>query len=606
MCGIVGFTHNKGKMYEVSVLERMMERIAHRGPDGSGIYFDCNIALGHRRLSIIDIEGGDQPMKNEDKSLVCVFNGEIYNYKELRGFLINKGHIFNSESDTEVLLHGYEEWGYELPKMLRGMFAFAIWDTNKKELYCARDNFGVKPFYYYTKNDCFLFGSEIKSFLEHPGFEKGLNKRQLERYLSYQYSPGEETFFENVYKLLPAHYMVKRKDGIEIVEYWHPEYAADKQTSLQTFTGEICDVMNDSVRAHKISDVEVGSFLSSGVDSAYLSVISDVDKTFTLGYDDERYDESSVVTNFSRVEHLKNYSKILDKKEFFGKVKDIQYYMDEPLADAASVSLYFLDKEAAKHVKVCLSGEGADELFGGYNIYKEPYICKGYNSLAPFVRKGLGAVAELFPAMPGRNFIVRNSRSIKERYIGPTNLFTEKEKKKLLVNYIGQDNVNGSSSTAKNTNMDDVTYMQTTDLNQWLVGDILLKADKMSMANSLEVRVPFLDKEVFEVAKRLPSSFRANKKETKIAFRRCAEAVVGHESARRIKRGFPVPIKEWIKDETYYTKIKECFESKNAKKFFDSEILVRMLNNHESGRCDCWRQIWCVYVFLQWYEVYFS
>ncbi|MCR5155021.1 MAG: asparagine synthase (glutamine-hydrolyzing) [Lachnospiraceae bacterium] len=606
MCGIVGFMQDKSLADPFCVLKKMMDKIAHRGPDGSGFYIDGDIALGHRRLSIIDVNGGEQPMKNEDKSLICVFNGEIYNYKELREYLITKGHIFNTKSDTEVLLHGYEEWGYELPKKLRGMFSFALWDTKKEVLYCARDYFGVKPFYYYKEKDCFMFASEIKSFLEHPGFKKELNKRQLGAYLSYQYSPGNETFFENVYKLPPAHYMVKTKDSFEVVSYWQADYEADKNTSLDKFAEEIGEAVKDSVRAHKISDVEVGSFLSSGVDSAYLSSVSDVDKTFTLGYEDGKYDESSLVKPFAETNHLNNYARIVSKTEFFDKVEEIQYYMDEPLADAACVSLYLLDEEAAKHVKVCLSGEGADELFGGYNIYKEPFMCRKYNSLAPFIKRGIGAIAELFPAMPGRNFLVRHARAIKERYIGPTCLFSEKEKKKLLVNY--KEYCNGrekKKTSGPEKTMDDVTYMQTTDINRWLVGDILLKADKMSMAHSLEVRVPYLDKEVFEIAKKIPVCYRANNKETKIAFRKSAEHVIGEEVAERTKRGFPVPIKEWIKEEPYYKKIKECFESPMAGEFFNNQELVKMLNRHVSGKCDCWRNIWCIYVFLLWYEVFF-
>ncbi len=639
MCGIVGFTRGDHTMIQVTVLEKMMDRIAHRGPDGKGIYCDSDVALGHRRLSIIDLDGGEQPMKNEDRSLVCVFNGEIYNYKELKEYLVAKGHIFDTESDTEVLLHGFEEWGYALPEKLRGMFAFAIWDTKKKELYCARDHFGVKPFYYYRKDDCFLFGSEIKSFLDHPQFEKVLNRRQLELYLSYQYSPGNETFFENVYKLPPAHYLIKRIGGMELVSYWHPSYDADRKTSLETFADEINAVMNDSVRAHKVSDVEVGSFLSSGVDSTYLSAVSDVDKTFTLGYEDQRYDESSLITYPAGSEHLHHYTRILGKEEFFDKLGEIQYYMDEPLADAASVALYFLDEEAAKHVKVCLSGEGADELFGGYNVYKEPFMCRRYDRLSPALKKGLGAIAEVFPAMKGRNFLVRHAKSLKERYIGPTCLFTEKEKKKYLAKYMGcggekypdlllrkekdtnasagiqMPELYGSTGVQKidqdaaagvqMTGLDDVTYMQMTDLRQWLVGDILLKADKMSMAHGLEVRVPFLDKEVFEVVKRLPVSYRTNEKETKIAFRRSAKSVIGEEAACRNKRGFPVPVREWIREEPYYQRIRECFESRTAKTFFNSEKLVGLLKKHVSGKCDCWRQIWCVYVFLLWYGVYF-
>ena len=607
MCGIVGYTQKQNKMVHVSVLEKMMDRIAHRGPDGSGLYYDANIAIGHRRLAIIDVDGGEQPMKNEDQSIVCAFNGEIYNHKELRIQLVAKGHEFKTKCDTEVLIHGFEEWRYELPKKLRGMFSFVIWDAKNKELFCARDYFGIKPFYYYLKDGNFMFGSEIKSFLEHPDFEKELNTKQLERYLSYQYSPGNETFFKNVFKLPPAHYLIRRGEEMELVQYWYPVQNEDKETSIDEFADKISEIMEDSVKAHKISDVEVGSFLSSGVDSTYLSAVSKVDKTFTLGYEEERYDESSKIRSFPKSEDYKNYLRILGKTEFFDRVKDVQYYMDEPLADAASISLFFLNEEASKHVKVCLSGEGADELFGGYNVYKEPFMWQGYNKINPIIRKGIGAIAELLPPMRGRNFLVRHASSVKERYIGPTCLFSEKEKRKLLKNYVGADKKKITlSAHATDSVEDDINYMQMTDLNQWLVGDILLKADKMSMAHSLEVRVPFLDKEVFDVASRIPVAYRANKEETKIAFRKCAKKVVGEEPANRMKKGFPVPIRDWIKEEPYHQRIKDAFESQTAKKFFNSKMLVRMLEKHVSDNGDYWRYIWCVYVFLIWYERFFE
>jgi asparagine synthase (glutamine-hydrolysing) len=607
MCGIVGYTQKQNKMVHVSVLEKMMDRIAHRGPDGSGLYYDAHIAIGHRRLAIIDVDGGEQPMKNEDQSIVCAFNGEIYNHKELRIQLVAKGHEFKTKCDTEVLIHGFEEWRYELPKKLRGMFSFVIWDAKNKELFCARDYFGIKPFYYYLKDGNFMFGSEIKSFLEHPDFEKELNTKQLERYLSYQYSPGNETFFKNVFKLPPAHYLIRRGEEMELVQYWYPVQNEDKETSIDGFADKISEIMEDSVKAHKISDVEVGSFLSSGVDSTYLSAVSKVDKTFTLGYEEERYDESSKIRSFPKSEDYKNYLRILGKTEFFDRVKDVQYYMDEPLADAASISLFFLNEEASKHVKVCLSGEGADELFGGYNVYKEPFMWQGYNKINPIIRKGIGAIAELLPPMRGRNFLVRHASSVKERYIGPTCLFSEKEKRKLLKNYVGADKKKITlSAHATDSVEDDINYMQMTDLNQWLVGDILLKADKMSMAHSLEVRVPFLDKEVFDVASHIPVAYRANKEETKIAFRKCAKKVVGEEPANRMKKGFPVPIRDWIKEEPYHQRIKDAFESQTAKKFFNSKMLVRMLEKHVSDKGDYWRYIWCVYVFLIWYERFFE
>ena len=343
------------------------------------------------------------------------------------------------------------------------------------------------------------------------------------------------------------------------------------------------------------------------MDSTYLSAVSKVDKTFTLGYDEQRYDESSKVKSFPTSDDYKNYTRILTKTEFFDRVEEVQYYMDEPLADAASIALYFVDEEAAKHVKVCLSGEGADELFGGYNVYKEPFMWQGYNKICPIIRSGIGAIAELLPPMRGRNFVVRHANSVKDRYIGPTSLFSEKEKRKLLKNYVGADKKKITLSVHSNDSVeDDVNYMQMTDLNQWLVGDILLKADKMSMAHSLEVRVPFLDKEVFDVANRLPVAYRANKEATKIAFRKCAEKVVGDEAANRMKKGFPVPIRDWIKEEPYHQKIKDAFESQTAKKFFNSKLLVRMLEKHVAEKGDYWRYIWCVYVFLVWYERFFG
>lgn len=709
MCGIVGFIdrnvynkNTKQKVYsEKEVLACMMDKIAHRGPDGSGMYLDDSIALGHRRLAIIDIKNGMQPMKNEDETLICIFNGEIYNFQELKVQLEEKGHHFATQSDTEVLLHGYEEWKKELPKKLRGMFAFAIWDNKKKELFCARDYFGIKPFYYYQKEDIFLFGSEIKSFLSHPKFEKQLNETQLELYLTYQYSPSNTTFFENVYKLLPAHYLFWKDGKIEIQRYWSAEferrtnnptlqigealrnrdggffcqleiqklqtaknhaeqtsnegicvpeqvakadcesirYSSGESMNIQhnrpfySWEQEIEKVMQDSVFAHKISDVEVGSFLSSGVDSAYVTYLADVKETFTIGFENndsnyvDRYDEAKLAHDFSESIGVKNTIYKISAKEFFEELPKIQYYMDEPLADAASVALYFLNREASKKVKVCLSGEGADELFGGYHIYKEPFMCERYDNLPLFLRKMIGQIASVFPSVKGINFLVRHSKPLTQRYIGPTSLFTEREKKKLLKKFSGKilpiemvADVNDRYTNHKNIYLndknkhirqnykivDEITHMQTVDIHVWLAGDILLKADKMSMANSLELRVPFLDKEVFEVASKLPTEYKVNAKETKIALRSTAEKKIGIENANREKRGFPIPIREWLREEPYVSLIRETFESSIAEQFFNTKKLKKLLKLHVDGKQDCWRKIWCVYVFLVWYEEYFE
>lgn len=605
MCGIVGFIDKKSLRKDV--LEAMMDKIIHRGPDGSGMYLDDTVALGHRRLSIIDMDGGTQPMKNEDGSLICVFNGEIYNYKELRKELEQKGHVFASESDTEVLLHGYEEWKKALPNKLRGMFAFAIWNKEKKELFCARDYFGIKPFYYYKKDDVFLFGSEIKSFLSHPRYEKKFNREQLELYLTYQYSPGETTFFENVFKLPPAHFLTWKEGEIKLVRYWVPSFTEDVTKSEAEWEMEIDKALHNSVKAHETSDVEVGSFLSSGVDSSYIASLSSVKKTFTIGFENEKYDEAGYAHVFSQSIDVWNKVYRISAEEFWDKLPEIQYYMDEPLADAASVALYFLNREASKHVKVCLSGEGADELFGGYNIYKEPFMCEKYDRLPLVFRRVVGMIAGCFPARYGINFLVRHSKPLHERYIGNTFIFTEKEKRKLVKDYLGKTHPMdiANAYTDAIPPMDDVSHMQFVDLHLWLVGDILLKADKMSMANSLELRVPFLDKEVFEIARKIPTKYRVNAKETKIALRGAAVHHIGENNAKREKLGFPVPVRDWLREEPYVSLVRECFKSSIAEEFFYTKNLIKLLDDHIDKKHDNWRQIWCVYMFLIWYKEYF-
>lgn len=607
MCGIVGFTgirENKEK-----ILKAMTDAIAHRGPDGEGFYAKGQIALGHRRLSIIDLEGGAQPMFNADKTLAVVFNGEIYNFMDLRRELEAAGHVFATDhSDTEVLIHGYKEWGEGLLQKLRGMFAFAIWDENEQSLFCARDHFGIKPFYYYQNEQKeFLFGSEIKSFLPHPGFQKELNESQLELYLTYQYSPGENTFFKGVKKLLPAHFLRWKAGEITVQRYWQPSFEPRQGRTLDDWETEIEAKMKESVAAHKISDVEVGSFLSSGVDSSYMACLANVDKTFTVGFANKQYDETSYASEFSKVIGVKNYAYRIEPEEYWQNLPKIQYHMDEPLADAASAALYFVNREASKQVKVCLSGEGADEFFGGYNIYKEPFTVSWYDKVPLPLRRAVGWVAEKLPPIHGINFLVRRSKPLEERYIGNTNLLGERQKKKLLKNYTGSVLPTQLSRPLfeKTKGQDPVARMQYTDLHLWLAGDILLKADKMSMANSLELRVPFLDKEVFETARHIPAEFRANGQNTKIAMRGAAARSIPEKTADKKKLGFPVPVRAWLRDEKYASVVRKAFLSPAAEKFFNTDWLVKLLDDHMSEKRDNWRQIWCVFVFLIWYDEYF-
>ena len=607
MCGIVGFTGMRAG--REAILKAMTDAIAHRGPDGEGSYFGSGVALGHRRLSIIDLAGGAQPMFNEDKNLAVVFNGEIYNFMELRTKLVEAGHTFSTDhSDTEVLLHGYEEWGEGMLAQLRGMFSFAIWNEAEQTLFCARDHFGIKPFYYYlTDEGELLFGSEIKSFLAHPGFKKELNQSQLELYLSYQYSPGEDTFFKGVKKLLPAHSLLWKAGEVNVKRYWEPRFEPEEGKTLSDWESRVEEVMRQSVAAHKISDVEVGSFLSSGVDSSYMAYLAHVDKTFTVGFANKQYDETDYAAEFSKFMGVKNYAYRIGPEEYWENLPRIQYHMDEPLADAASVALYFVNREAAKQVKVCLSGEGADEFFGGYNIYKEPFTVSWYDHIPLPIRRAIGAVAEKLPPVHGVNFLVRRSRPLEERYIGNTNLMGERRKKQLLKHYTGGKKTTDLSRMyfKKTVGQDPVTRMQYTDLHLWMVGDILLKADKMSMANSLELRVPFLDKEVFEVARHIPVECRADADHTKMALRGAAARSIPEKTADKKKLGFPVPVRAWLREEKYAAIVREKFQSESAEKFFNTRELTKMLDQHMSEKRDNWRQIWCVFMFLTWYEEYF-
>ena len=607
MCGFAGFTGHLDNGEEV--LTNMMNKIIHRGPDSAGQHIDGKAYMGFRRLSIIDLDNGSQPMYNENKKIVITFNGEIYNHKELRKELKEKGHIFANNSDTEVLIHAYEEYGEDMLNKLRGMFAFVIWDSEKETLFGARDFFGIKPFYYAVVDGNLVYGSEIKSILEYPGYKKQLNETALENYLTFQYSVLDETFFKGIYKLMPSHCLTFHNGELNVKRYWEPTFEADENASLDTLIKEIDDAMHDSVEHHKISDVEVGSFLSSGVDSSYVAAIFNGDKTFTVGFDYEKYNEIDYAKSLSDKIKIDNYSKLVSSQEYWAAIPKIQYHMDEPLADPAAIALYFVSQTASKHVKVALSGEGADEFFGGYNIYREPHDLAGFQKLPLGLRKGLAKCASALPfKFKGKNFLIRASKPVEERFIGNAFMFNEKERNKVLKHPTGKYNHTELTKPFydKVKDKDDVTKMQYIDINFWLIGDILLKADKMSMAHSLEVRVPFLDRKVFDVARTIPTKYKVNDKNTKYAMRMAAHKYLPYMVAEKKKLGFPVPIRIWLKDEKYYNIIKKSFNSKAAKKYFNTSELMKYLDDHKAGKADNSRKIWTVYMFLVWYEDFFG
>ncbi len=611
MCGIAGFSGNiDGNKNEI--LKKMTDRIAHRGPDQEGFYINDDVALGFRRLSIIDLNNGSQPMFNENKDIAIVFNGEIYNHLSLREELKNKGHIFANNSDTEVLVHGYEEYGVDLLYRLRGMFAFMIYDSKKKLMFGARDFFGIKPFYYAMPDDNLVFGSEIKSILEFPTVKKEVNEAALEQYLSFQYSVLEETFFKGIYRLPAGHYMIYKDGKLDVTRYFDPlmEPQKENQVQLSDTISDIEDLVHETVNTHMISDVEVGSLLSSGVDSSYVVSEFPGNKTFTVGFLDKssKYNEIRYAESLTEELHKKNYSKNISSEEYFDVIPKVMYYMDEPLADPSCIALYFVDQLAASQLKVVLSGEGADEFFGGYNIYHEPISLRGFKLVPRFIKKPMAALVKKMPNFKGKNFIIRGSKSVEERFIGNANMFSVEEREKILntklTHKAPKDIVKDAYDRVKGLN--DIAKMQYIDINFWLQGDILLKADKMSMAHSLESRVPFLDINVFDYTKKMPINYRCNKKATKYAFRVAAKRHLPDATANKKKLGFPVPIRVWLKEDKYFNKVKEMFERDFVDEFFDTTLIVNLLEDHRAGKADNSRKIWTIYVFLVWYDVYFN
>lgn len=652
MCGICGFTGAEAS--DRSILKAMCDIMAHRGPDGEGQYLDAEsgIALGHRRLSLIDLEGGGQPMVRADAGrssrvttpacgpdgafresaedamsigrYAIVFNGEIYNHRDLRAELEADGWRFKTSSDTEVLLVGYLAWGAGVLDRLRGMFAFAVWDREARELFCARDFFGIKPFYYTVQPGAdggrrFIFASEVKSILEHPAYRRELNEEALEQYLCFQFNSLDETFFKGIFKLPAAHWLRVRADGsLEMRRYWRPAFCYDEGRGMSDTVDAIDAVLRESVRYHNVADVEVGSFLSSGIDSSYLAAClareNPAIDTFTVGfsvYEGER-DEISWARELAARLGVANDSHHISEEEYWASLPAVQWHMDEPCADPSAVALYFVDKLAARKVKAVLSGEGADELFGGYRIYQTPFSNRKLDWLPSGLLRGASAAARALH-MRGANYLERAGEGVEDWYYTNANgvAFSPAEREALRRGRRGggakpvpTPQSLTAPAYAEVADEDETTRMQYVDLRFWLVGDILLKTDKMSMAHSLESRVPFLDRRVFDVAATVPLAFKADGHQTKIALREAAERAIPRDWAQKEKLGFPVPVVDWLRQDRYRRRVEEWFAGDIARRFFDIDELAKLLDEHASG-IDRSRKIWIVLMFLLWYRIYF-
>lgn len=605
MCGIAGYISNKKKPTK-KVLKTMTDRIAHRGPDGEGFYIDEMAALGHRRLAILDLNTGDQPIFNEKKDIVIVFNGEIYNYKELTAELKKIGHKFTTTTDTEVLVHGYEEWGHNLVKKLRGMYAFAIWNKKEKELFSARDGWGIKPYYYYHNNGVFLFASEIKAFLDHPDFIKEFNDEILSSYLCFNSVPTEETFFKGVKRLEPGYTLIYQNDELNIERFFKLEFN-EQDEDIEKSAEEINEAMIDSVKRHFHADVEVGSLLSSGVDSSYIVSIGKPDKTFTVGYDDPKYNEITYAEDLSDKLGINNISKKISQQEYIKNFPKLMYHMDEPLADPSTIALYSISELASQYVKVITSGEGADELFGGYNTYKEEIDQAWYMKIPFPIRRLASIIAGIFPEVRGFNFIYRRGKHLKDYNIGLGRVFRDEEAMK-IVKASNQIHTKEIVAPFYEEYKDNSTMVQrqVIDFYFWLVRDFLHAVDRCGSMFGIECRTPFLDEKVYNVARTLPVSSKINQENTKVALRKAAQKVIPNESYKKKKLGFPVPLREWVKEDELYNEIKKEFNTTTAEKFFDTKRINKLLEDHKSGKKDCYKKVWTIYTFLVWYKQYFE
>ncbi|APJ12221.1 asparagine synthase (glutamine-hydrolyzing) [Bacillus safensis] len=612
MCGFVGvFNHRPlSETTEQEELIKQMNRlIVHRGPDDEGYFHDEHVGFGFRRLSIIDVEHGKQPLSYEDEKYWIIFNGEIYNYVELKEELVKKGYTFSTDSDTEVLLATYRHYKEEAASKLRGMFAFLIWDKEAQLLYGARDPFGIKPLYFTQMDEQVYFASERKSLMavsENILFDE----TSLQQYMSFQFVPEPNTLDQKVHKVEPGHQFTLRPgQEIEFKTYWKVQFKPE-QTQEQKLIEEVRDAIYDSVKIHMRSDVPVGSFLSGGIDSSFIvSVAKEFHpelKTFSVGFQQDGFSEVDVAKETADKLGLQNFSAVISPEEYMNELPKIVWHLDDPLADPAAIPLYFVAKEAKKQVTVVLSGEGADELFGGYNIYREPLSLKPFESVPSMLKKLLLRLARLMPeGMKGKSFIVRGCTPLEERYIGNAKIFEEPVKKNLLKQYDPNITYRDVTKTyfEESAGYSDINKMQYVDIHTWMRGDILLKADKMTMANSLELRVPFLDKVVFEAASKIPEELKTKDGTTKYLLRKAAEGIVPDHVLNRKKLGFPVPIRHWLKNEMNAW-AKDIIKNSQTDEYINKAYVLDLLNEHCAGKADHSRKIWTVLIFMIWHSIY--
>jgi len=568
----------------------MLNKIKHRGPD----FTDSFVSDGFS-MAFCAMDSMSSKVHDKGKGLVIAFDGEI------------EGVDASNTVNHTMLTALYEEHGEDMLNHLQGAFSFVIYDEKKEQVFAARDRLGIKPFYYAILDGQMVFASEIKAILMHPDYKPILNEAALEQYMSFQYSVLPETFFKGIFKLPQASHLIFKDGNVSIKKYWELKFTP----TPQPFDKAVADVENaviNAIKPYKNKGDDIGTFLSSGVDSSFIAACYRPKKTFTVGYSDGSYSEIEHAKLFSESMGIENVSALIDPEDYFNILPRAMYYMDEPLADPASIAFYFGCELAAKHVKTVFSGEGPDEFFGGYGIYYEPYALARLNFIPWPIRRGM---SRLLASMPfyfrGMGYLIRAGKPIEDRFIGNAYIFTKRERERLLKRHLGlsADTVT-KPLYAKTNGLDDVTKMQFIDINLWLVGDILHQADRITAAHSLALKTPYLNSKIIEKALTLPTNYRITKTKDKIAFREAASRHMPVSTSHYVKRGFPVPLRVWLKEDKFYLRVKKHFESEAAKEFFHADKLMKMLDNHKNGRADNSRRIWVVLVFLIWYEQFFN
>jgi asparagine synthase (glutamine-hydrolysing) len=631
MCGICGIFNFDGQMVDKDLLQRMNNTLVHRGPDGEGYFVQSNIGLGHRRLSIIDIEGGKQPMGNEDGSIQVVFNGEIYNFQELREELRNKGHSFSTRTDTEVIVHLYEEYGEKCVEKIRGMFAFGIWDDLRKRLFLARDRLGKKPLYYFWDGERFLFGSEMKALLQDVSIPKTIDPLAIDSYLSFLYIPSPRTIFKEIRKLPPAHYMVvhcanSSNKQIEIegpFQYWDVEFKAERTLSEPEWAERLNSLFRECVAIRLFSDVPLGAFLSGGVDSsavvAYMAeLLKDPVITNAIGFRERAFNELEyagvVAERFSTHHH-----EYFVNPDAVGILEKLVWHFDEPFADASAIPTYYVSQMARKNVTVAVSGDGGDEVFAGY-IRRYSMSCREAmwrQALPPFLRRYMiGPISKLYPKgdyLPrwtrAKYLLMNLPLSPVEGYFRDMSCFLPEEKEKLYQkdfrkSLSGYSPMDHFESFFKNSEIEcHLSRIQYVDLKTYLPEDILVKVDRMSMANSLEVRSPLLDHKLIEFAASIPSSLKLNGKTSKYIFKKTLENRLPENILYRGKQGFSIPVATWLRNELREYAEDILFSDKaKQRNYFDYDYVKKIWNHHLKGLRDHSDQLWTLLMLELWHR----